>query len=128
MNRRELILAISASAVVTAEGLWLPSSKLISISKNHLILSERYISLVDDYTSKVLCSVLRKVGAVSIKDDVVNLTFPENIDNSGTITSMYAGKVKIIDSFDTELILVPGMTVDVTIKDLIPEVKLNLLI
>jgi hypothetical protein len=33
MNRRGFMAAIAAGAVVTAEGLWMPGSKLISIPK-----------------------------------------------------------------------------------------------
>ena len=33
MNRRELLIALAAGAVVTAEGLWFPGTKLISIPK-----------------------------------------------------------------------------------------------
>ena len=40
MNRREFFAAIAAGAVVTAEGLWLPGSKLISIPSGEIFIPE----------------------------------------------------------------------------------------
>ena len=37
MNRRELLKALSAGAVITTSGLWFPGQKLISIPKKRII-------------------------------------------------------------------------------------------
>jgi len=36
MNRRELLCALAAGAIVTAEGLWMPGKRLISIPRPSL--------------------------------------------------------------------------------------------
>ena len=42
MDRRAFLAAIAAGAVVTAEGLWLPGQKLISIPKKSLYVFGNY--------------------------------------------------------------------------------------
>ncbi len=120
-SRREFLLAAFATgAVLTAEGLWIPGRKLISIPKKHLILDHGLISIVDSATGRVLCSLPRTMDAVDIQGGVAKMTFPQIRRGVGIARGLYAGKTRIAD-FDCPIAVSEGMTLEVTV-DRITEV------
>lgn len=48
LSRRQFIAAMAAGAVVTAEGLWLPGEKLISIPAKKIFIPEGRLAWVED--------------------------------------------------------------------------------
>ncbi len=109
---------MAAGLVMTAEGVWMPGRKLISIPKGHLIgLHRDYISLVDDYAARVLCSALRSPKGVSIAHDTAKIMFPEITRGFGVGTSIYVGKTKVFD-VDQTLHTAPGVVVEALVKGL----------
>lgn len=118
MNRRELICALGAGAIITAEGLWIPGQKLISIPKKHLIgLHRDYISLVDDATGRILCRVIRGPAGVDIARGIARVAFPEITWGTGVATGIYVGKHRVLD-VNNPMSTFPGLSVIATIKDL----------
>ncbi len=118
LNRRELLFMMAAGVVMTAEGVWMPGRKLISIPKGHLIgLHNDYISLVDDYSARVLCSAIRGVKDVHIEGGIAKIVFPQITRGLGVGTSIYVGKCRVFD-VDIPILTEPGISVEATISDL----------
>ncbi|KKK59800.1 hypothetical protein LCGC14_3030730 [marine sediment metagenome] len=115
ITRRELIAMLGAGAIMTAEGLYWPGTKLISISPRQVFLNHDEISLVAADTGRVICSVLRGAEAVDICGGVATIRFPLiNPGVQGLITSMYVGKANMFE-FSVPLVASPNMIVTATI-------------
>lgn len=56
MNRRQFLAALAAGAVVTAEGLWIPKRKLISIPSKKIFSTEPFI--YDEATKTITVNTL----------------------------------------------------------------------
>ncbi len=127
-SRREFLLAaFAAGAIITAEGLWIPGQRLISISKKHLILSESRISIVDEALGRVLCSLPRTMDAVDIRANVARMIFPEVHKSGGIAGGVYVGKTRVAD-VDGSFGIADGMTVEVIMHDLTPEIVMRALV
>ncbi len=119
ITRRELIAMLGAGAVITAEGLYWPGAKLVSIPKRHLILKRDAISLVAWDTGRVICSIPRGRESVDICGGEARISFPLIPPGvSGMITNMYVGRTNMF-KFTVPLTVKPHtiITATVTARD-----------
>jgi len=67
MNRRELFQALAAGAIITAEGLWFPGTKLISIpvpsNPNSLITPEQMAKEMIELLAKTMMQTKKNIAA-----------------------------------------------------------------
>lgn len=91
LSRREFLAAIAAGAIVTAEGLWVPGQKLISIPSRKIFLPAGNLAFIEGGVTKVLRS-----GRV--------LTIPDYFDVHVRGAEITAGEYRAIRGIYEEIL------------------------
>ena len=103
MNRRQFMAMLAAGAVVTAEGLWMPGEKLISIPEKKIFVPKLKWHRVEKVVGDMVYSCMTTDPGLQIIADRGGVRFQCHRESKITNMEAVSGIATLDDSFRQEV-------------------------